>query len=90
LFPINGIVSEVYEKIRETCMPRAPFKLRYYSFPFYNTDISNIGEVPLSKVQTSRGFIALFEKISDGEPILTVFMLSARIYNTDVSVQYII
>jgi hypothetical protein len=53
-------------------MPRAPFKLRYYSFPFYNTDISSIGEVPLSRVQTSRGFIALFEKISDGEPVLTV------------------
>ncbi len=60
-------------------MPRAPFKLRYYSFPFYNIDISNIGEVPLSKVQTSRGFVALFEKISDGESNLTVLFVSVDI-----------
>jgi hypothetical protein len=29
LFPNNGITSELYEKIRETCMPRGKLKHRY-------------------------------------------------------------
>jgi hypothetical protein len=36
------------------------------------TDHCNDAEVPLPKHQTSRRFFALFEKIYDGEPILTV------------------
>ncbi len=36
------------------------------------SDATNIGEVPLPKHQTSRGFFASFEKIYDREPILTV------------------
>jgi hypothetical protein len=36
------------------------------------SDAPNVGEVPLPKLQTSRGFVALFEKIYDGEPIITV------------------
>jgi hypothetical protein len=38
----------------------------------YYSDATNIGEVPLPKLQTSRGFIA-FEKIYYGEPISTDF-----------------
>ncbi len=36
-------------------------------------DAANSSEVPLSKLQTSRGFVALFDEIYDGEPIKTVF-----------------
>ncbi len=32
VFPNNGIVSEAYEKIWETCMPRGEFKHRYWFF----------------------------------------------------------
>jgi hypothetical protein len=52
--------------------------LLYIHVPFYNSDISSIGEVPLPKVQTSRGFVALFEKISDGESNLTVLFVSGE------------
>ncbi len=38
----------------------------------HHSDASNIGEVPLPKLQTSCGFVALFEKIYDREPIITV------------------
>jgi hypothetical protein len=57
LFPNIGIASELYEKIRETCMPRGEFKHRYWSLP---------------TLQISPGIVALFEKINDSEPILTV------------------
>jgi hypothetical protein len=50
------------------------------SFDRYITDhcnddevTTNIGELPLPKHQTSRGFFAFFEKISDEQPILTAF-----------------
>jgi hypothetical protein len=46
------------------------------------SDATNIGEVPLPKLQTSRGFVALFEKIYEGEPIITV------ISNIEKDVQY--
>jgi hypothetical protein len=36
----------------------------------------SIGEVLLPKVQTSCGFVALFEDIYDGEQILTDFSVS--------------
>jgi hypothetical protein len=32
LFPNSGIASELYVKIRETCMPRGEFKRRYWFF----------------------------------------------------------
>jgi hypothetical protein len=51
-------VSELYEKIRETCMPRGEFKHRYWFF----ADTPNI----------DRNF-ALFEQLYDGEPIFTNF-----------------
>jgi hypothetical protein len=50
-------VSEFYEKIRETCMPRGKFKHRYWSLP---------------TLQTSHGLLALFEKIYYEDPIFTV------------------
>ncbi len=73
-------MSEVYEKkkIRETGMPRVPVKLRYYFFLFYDSNISNIGEVPLRKKQTSQGFVASFETIHDGVPILAVLSVSGE------------
>jgi hypothetical protein len=39
LFPNNGIMSEAYEKISETCLPRGEFKHRYWFF----VDAPNIG-----------------------------------------------
>ena len=38
MFPNNGIASELYEKIRQTCMPRGEFKHRYWFF----TDTPNV------------------------------------------------
>jgi hypothetical protein len=58
LLPNSGIASELYEKIRETCMP------------VVNSNIA-IGSLPM--LQISLGIVALFENIYDGEPILTVF-----------------
>jgi hypothetical protein len=57
LFPNIGIASELYEKIRETCMPRSEFKHRYF---------------PLPTLQISHGIVAFFEKIYHSESILTV------------------
>jgi hypothetical protein len=68
LFPNIGIASDLYEKIRETCMPRGEFKHCYWSF----ADTPNI----------ARGIVALFQKIYDSEPILTV------VSNIGVEVQY--
>ncbi len=51
-------MSELYEKIRETCKQRVPFKQRYSFF----ADTPNIA-----------GNLALFDKIYDGQPILFVF-----------------
>ncbi len=42
--------------------------------------------VRLSKLQRSRGFVALFEKIYDGEPSNRLFLVSGRMYNTVVSI----
>jgi hypothetical protein len=50
-------VSELYEKIRETCMPRGD---------------SNIAIGSLPTLQISVGIFRLFEKIYYGEPIVTV------------------
>jgi hypothetical protein len=50
-------VSELFEKIRETCMH------------VVNSNIA-IGSLPT--LQISVGIFALFEKIYDGEPIVTV------------------
>ncbi len=47
-----------------------------------NSDATNIGEVPLPKLQTSHGLLALFEQIYYGEPIFTV------ISNNGEDVQY--
>jgi hypothetical protein len=58
-FSNNGIASEAYEKIHETCMPRGRFKHRPND--------------SLPTLQMSGRIIAFFEKIYDGEPILTVF-----------------
>jgi hypothetical protein len=40
----------------------------------------------MPKVKTSRGFVALFEKIHDGEPIFTVFfrMEFGVLYSTNM------
>ncbi len=46
-------------------MPRGEFKHRYGSLP---------------TLQLSQEIVALFEKIYDGEPILTVFQISGRMY----------
>jgi hypothetical protein len=43
-----------------------------------------MGEKPLPKVQTSRGFVAI-EKIYNEESILTVFSVIGEIYNTAAS-----
>jgi hypothetical protein len=58
LFANNGIASEAYGKIRETCIPRGN---------------SNIANDALPTLQISVGFIALFEKIYYDVPILSVF-----------------
>jgi hypothetical protein len=47
-------------------------------FLFYDSDISNIGEVPLRKNQTSQGFVASFETIHDGVPIVAVLSVSGE------------
>jgi hypothetical protein len=52
------MVSELYEKIQEACMPRGEFKHSYWFF----TDTPNIAIV----------IVTLFEKIYNGKPILTV------------------
>jgi hypothetical protein len=52
-------VSELYEKIQETCMPRG--ELKHGNWFFADTPI-----------QLSLGNFALFERIYDGEQILTV------------------
>jgi hypothetical protein len=49
--------------------------------------ISNIVIHTLPTLQISVGDIALFEKIYDGEPILTVFQISVRMFNTVVSIK---
>ncbi len=54
------------------------FELRYYLFLFYDSDISNIGEVPLRKNQTSQGFVASFEIIYDVLPIVAVLSVSGE------------
>jgi hypothetical protein len=46
------------------------------------SNATNIGEVPLPKLQTSRGLLALFEKIYYWDPIFTV------ISNNGEDVQY--
>jgi hypothetical protein len=66
------------KKIRETGTPRVPVKLRNYFFLFYDSDISNIGEVPLRKNQKSQGFVAPFETIYDGVPIVAVLSVSGE------------
>jgi hypothetical protein len=53
-----------------------------------NSGATNIGEVPLPKHQTSRGFSPLFERIYDGELILTVFSNIGEVYNTVVSIKF--
>jgi hypothetical protein len=58
-FPNSGIASELYGKIRETCLPRGEFKHRHWVF----ADTPNIA-------RNCR--VTVFEKIYDGEPILTV------------------
>jgi hypothetical protein len=50
---------------------------------------SNIAIETLPTLQISVGVIAVFEKIYDGEPILTVFSnIGRRIYNIVVSVMF--
>jgi hypothetical protein len=70
LFPNSGIASELYEKIRETYMPRG------------NSNIV-IDSSPTNQI--SLEILALFEKIYDGEPILTVVSNIGEDYNTVVS-----
>jgi hypothetical protein len=70
LFPNSGIASELYEKIRETYMPRGN---------------SNIAIDSLPTNQISPEILALFEKIYDGEPILTVVSNIVEDFNTVVS-----
>ena len=65
-------MSEAYEKIWET------------SAHVVNSNIA-IGSLPT--LQISLGIVALFEKIYDGEPILTVFSNIGEDYNTVVSIK---
>ncbi len=74
LFPNSGIASELYEKIRETYMPRGN---------------SNIAIDSLPTLQISLEILALFEKIYDGDPILTVVSNIGEDYNTVVSIKCI-
>ncbi len=48
---------------------------------------SNIAIGSLPKLQISLGIVALFEKIYDGEPILTVFSNIGEDYNTVVAMK---
>ncbi len=48
---------------------------------------SNIANDSLPTLQISLGIIALFEKIYDGEPFLTVFSNIGKDYNTVVSIK---
>ncbi len=48
---------------------------------------SNIAIGSLPTLQISQEIVALFEKIYDGESVLTVVSKSGRIYNTDVSIK---
>jgi hypothetical protein len=74
LFPNSGIASELYEKIRETYMPRGN---------------SNIAVDSSPTLQILLEILALFEKIYDGEPILTVVSNIGEDYNTVVSIKCI-
>ncbi len=51
---------------------------------------SNIAIGSLPTLQISLGIVALFEKIYDGEPILTVFSHIGEDYNTVVAMKGII
>jgi hypothetical protein len=73
LFPNNGITSEDDEK-----------KSGKLACHVAN---SNIAIDSLPTLQISVGIIALFEKIYDGEPILTVFSNIGEDYNTVVSIK---
>jgi hypothetical protein len=57
LIPNNGIASELNEKIRETCIHVVNLNITIDSLP---------------RLQISLGIVALFEKISNGDPIITV------------------
>jgi hypothetical protein len=72
LFPNSGIASELYEKIRETYMPHGNSNIAIDSSP---------------TLQISLEILALFEKIYDGEPILTVISNIGEDYNTVVSIK---
>ncbi len=77
LFPNNAIVSEVCEKMRVTYKPRAQFKHRYY----FLAETPNFARI-----------VALFEKIYDEQPILTVFSnigedIHCALSNTAISVR---
>ncbi len=74
MFPNSGIASELYEKIVGTYMPLG------------NSNIANDSSPTL---QISLEILALFEKIYDGEPILTVVSNIGEDYNTVVSIKCI-
>jgi hypothetical protein len=74
LFPNSGIASELNAKIRETYLPR---------------DNSNIAIDSSPTLQISLEILALFEKIYDGEPILTVVSNIGEDYNSVVSIKCI-
>jgi hypothetical protein len=57
LFPNSGIASELFEKIRETCMQVVDSNIAIDSSP---------------TLQISLEIVAFFEKICDGEPILAI------------------
>jgi hypothetical protein len=48
---------------------------------------SNIAIGSLPTLQTSHGWLALFEKIYYGDPILPSSQITGRMYNTDVSIK---
>jgi hypothetical protein len=74
LFPNSGIASELYEKIRETYMPRGNSNIAVDSSPM---------------LQISLEILALFEKIYDGKPILTAVSNIGEDFNTVVSIKSI-
>jgi hypothetical protein len=51
---------------------------------------SNIAIGFLPTLQISLGIVALFEKKYNGEPVLTFFQISGRVYNTVVSMKYMV
>jgi|688.fasta_scaffold2002240_1 hypothetical protein len=69
MFSNNGIASEAYEKIWETCMPVVN-----------SNNAINSSLISLPTVQISLEIVTLFEKINDGEPILTVTSLKYRCF----------